>query len=105
MNNPDPRISYVTALLSEEKYRLTVDMFARSLTSRGSWLVQFVPKAILAYHEKRLQQMQQELMARLKGASAEEQVSIMNQMNRVSEARRKVNIRLGREKTKKRYGE
>ena len=105
VNNPDPRISYVTALLSEEKYRLTVDMFARSLTSRGSWLVQFVPKAILAYHEKRLQQMQQELMARLKGATPEEQVSIMNQMNRVSEARRKVNIRLGREKTKKRYGE
>ena len=105
VNNPDPRIAYVTAQLSEEKYQLTVDTFARALTSRGSWLVQFVPRAILAYHEKRLQQMQQELMSQLRTATPEDQAIILARMSRVSEARRKVNIRLGREKTKKKYGE
>ena len=105
VNSPDRRIATVATHLSVEKYMLTVNSFARSLTSRGSWLVQYVPRAILAYHEKRLQERLQSLTKRLAGATPEQQTAIMEEISRVSEARRKVNIRLGREKQKQRYGE
>ncbi|MBO4433883.1 MAG: DNA primase [Bacteroidales bacterium] len=105
VNSPDRRIATVATHLSMEKYMLSVSSFARSLTSRGSWLVQYVPRAILAYHEKRLQERFQELTKKLAVATPEQQKQIMEEMNRVSEARRKVNIKLGREKQKQRYGE
>ena len=105
VNSPDRRISTVATHLSVEKYMLTVKSFTQSLTSRGSWLVQYVPRAILAYHEKRIQMRLQELTKRLAAASPEQQIQIMEEMNRLSEARRIVNIRLGREKQKQRYGE
>ena len=105
VNSPDRRIATVATHLSVEKYMLTVDTFARSLTSRGSWLVQYVPRAILAYHEKRMQERLQELTKKLAAASPEQQKQIMEEMNRVSEARRVLLLRLGREKQKQRYGE
>ena len=54
-DNPDPEIRKVTAELSIEKYQITVQNFTDSMMSVESWLVNFVPKTILMYAERRVQ--------------------------------------------------
>ena len=50
----------MTADLATEKYELTVHNFSEALTTTDSWLVNYVPKAILVYHDKRISARQQE---------------------------------------------
>ena len=54
-DNPDPDIRKVTADLSIEKYQITVQNFTDSMMSVESWLVNYVPKTILMYAERRVQ--------------------------------------------------
>ena len=54
-DNPDPEIRKVTAELSIEKYQITVQNFTDSMMSVESWLVNYVPKTILMYAERRVQ--------------------------------------------------
>ena len=54
LNAPDRQVSFLTAQLSIEKYQLTVKSFEDSLTTKGSWLVNRVPKLILMYMDKKL---------------------------------------------------
>jgi len=48
-NSPDQEVAMVSAQLSTERYRLTVSEFEASLMTTGSWLVSFVPKAVLKH--------------------------------------------------------
>ena len=54
-DSPDPEIRKVTADLSIEKYQITVQNFTDSMMSVESWLVNYVPKTILMYAERRVQ--------------------------------------------------
>ena len=54
LNSPDRQVSFLTAQLSIEKYQLTVKSFEESLTTKGSWLVNRVPRLILMYMDKKL---------------------------------------------------
>ena len=54
LNSPDRQISFLTAQLSIERYQLTVKSFEDSLTTKGSWLVNRVPKLMLMYMDKKL---------------------------------------------------
>ena len=86
----------MTSQLSDVKYALTVRHFQEALTTRDSWLVHFVPKAILAYHDKRLQYDQLTLTKELASASPERQVDILTRLARINELKKKINIKLGR---------
>ena len=55
LNSPDRQVSFLTAQLSIEKYQLTVKSFEESLTTKGSWLVNRVPRLILMYMDKKLE--------------------------------------------------
>ena len=96
LNGEDRSVAGVVAALSQEKYELTVKNFSDALTTRESWLVNFVPRAILAYHDKRLQLMQNELMKELRDASAERQTEIMARLGTINEMKKTINIKLGR---------
>ena len=98
LNGEDRAVAAVVADLATEKYEITVHNFSDALTTHDSWLANFVPRAILAYHEKRLTLMQNDLMRRLSEASPEEQTDIMGRLSRLSEMKKTINSKLGREK-------
>ena len=96
MNGPDDAVRFVTSQLSDVKYELTVRHFQEALTTRDSWLTNFVPKAILAYHDKRLQSDRIALTRELATASPERQTEIFVRLSRINELKKKINIKLGR---------
>ena len=98
LNGEDRAVAAVVADLATEKYEITVHNFSDALTTHDSWLATFVPRAILAYHEKRLTLMQNDLLRRLSEASPEEQTDIMGRLSRLSEMKKTINTKLGREK-------
>jgi len=96
LNSEDRTVAAVTANLSTEKYELTVHNFTEALTTTDSWLVTFVPRAILVYHDKRLQARQTELQARLNDATPEQQLEILTSLGRINEIKKTINKKLGR---------
>jgi len=96
MNGPDDTVRFVASQLSDVKYALTVKNFQQALTTRDSWLTNFVPKAILAYHIKRLQSDQAVLTRELATAGADRQREIFASLERINELKKKINIKLGR---------
>lgn len=55
LDSPDRQMASQVLSLSSEKHDLTVKDFRDSLTAVPSWLVKNVPKALLVYAERRLQ--------------------------------------------------
>jgi DNA primase len=97
LNGEDRTVANVAADLSSEKYELTVHNFSDALTTTDSWLVTYVPKAILVYHDKRIEAQQAEIARKLKaGVSTEEALQLMNRLNRLNEIKKTINIKLGR---------
>ena len=96
LNGEARTVAAVAADLSTQKYELTVHNFNEALTTRDSWLVHFVPRAILAYHDKRLSAAQQELTRSLASAAPEQVNEIMLRLNRLNEMKKTINIKLGR---------
>ena len=96
LNGPDDAVRFVVSQLSGDKYELTVKNFQAALTTRESWLTNFVPKAILAYHIKRLQADQTNLTRELATAGPDRQREIFTTLERINELKKKINIKLGR---------
>ncbi len=96
MDGEDRTVADVAAQLSTEKYELTVHNFSEALTTTDSWLVNFVPRAILVYHDKRITAQQKELSRQLAEASADQLLDIMNQMGKLNAIKKTLNIKLGR---------
>ena len=97
MNGEDRSIAAVAEELSTEKYLLSVHNFTDALTTTDSWLVTYVPKAILAYHLKRVDAKQLEISRQLKTvSSAEEANSLMQQLSSLTALKKSINIKLGR---------
>jgi len=98
LNSPDRTVAFVTAELSMEKYQLTVKNFEDAMTTRDSWLVNFVPKALLVYAGKRIEDRMATLIKALATAPEEEQTAIMAEMQKLSAAQKRVKLRIGRER-------
>ena len=98
LNGENREVAAVAADLSTEKYELTVHNFSEALTTTDSWLVNYVPKAILVYHDKRISARQQELKQELNtpGLSAEDMLSLLGQLGKLNEIKKTINIKLGR---------
>ena len=98
LNSPDRTVAFVTAELSMEKYQLTVKNFEDAMTTKDSWLVNFVPKAILVYAGKRIEDRMATLIKSLATAPEEQQTAIMAEMQKLSAAQKTVKQRIGRER-------
>ena len=79
-DSPDPDVRRVTSELSIEKYQITVRNFNDSMMSVESWLVNYVPKTILMYAERRVQLQIDFFKRSLAQAPEEEQLSIMQKL-------------------------
>ena len=96
LNGEDRTVAAVVADLATEKYELTVHNFSDALTTTDSWLVNFVPRAILAYHDKRLQVKQADINRRLASASPEEANRLLTELGSINALKKTINIKLGR---------
>ena len=98
LNSPDRTVAAVTADISMEKHMLTVKNFESALTTTSSWLVNFVPKALLVYAERRLENEIDGLVKSLVTASDEEQTDILIMIQKLKSAQMKVKVKIGRER-------
>ena len=81
LGNADSDIVRVASDLSFEKYQITVQNFNDSMMSTESWLVNYVPKTILMYAERRVQQQIDFLKDTLaKTEDSDEQMKIMQKL-------------------------
>ena len=98
LDGEDRTVATVAAELSEERYALTVNDFAKAMTTHESWLVSYVPRSILVYQDKKMQSKLRELTRKLATAPPADQADILREIERTNAVKRKINIRLGREK-------
>lgn len=91
-------VADTSAKLSTEKYQLTVSAFEASLTTTSSWLVSAVPKAILVYNERRIQDSMDKLRAEMVTADSDGQLAIMQKLVKLQAAQRRIKQLTGREK-------
>ena len=97
LNGENRTVAEVVASLSTDKYELTVHNFSDALTTTDSWLVNFVPRAILVYHDKRISARQDAINRELKaGTTPEKTLELMNTLTRLIEMKKTINIKLGR---------
>ena len=101
LDDEDRRVAEVASQLSTEKYRLTVEAFERSMTTKDSWLVAQVPRAILGYAERRMQDRYDMLRRSLPDATPEREAAILQEMVKVQSAQRRIKQKMGREKNTK----
>lgn len=97
LDNMDREIAYVASELLVEKHVITVENYRNSLTSLGTQLVMFVPRALLAYQVRRIDEKLKVLSDSLASAQeADRQIELLNEINRWSRMRLAINNRLGR---------
>lgn len=98
LDSMDRDVSAVASDLLVEKYVITVENYRSSLTSLGTQLVIFVPKAVLAYQVKRIEKKLRDLSADLAGAGddLESQTRILNEISFWNRAKVVINTRMGR---------
>ena len=97
LNGEDRIVAAVTADLSTEKYELSVHNFSDALTTTDSWLVNFVPRAILVYHDKRITVQQNELYRKMTAEMPmQETLDLMQRLKLLNEMKKTINIKLGR---------
>ncbi|MCQ2136556.1 MAG: toprim domain-containing protein, partial [Bacteroidales bacterium] len=84
------------AQLTSKRYEVTVETLKASMTSESTILVQEVPKAILLYHVKLMEEELEQVRKELKGAQGEEMMKLMGKINTINQNKKKINKQLGR---------
>lgn len=98
MNSEDKDVRTVTSDLLEDKYMITVENYRNSLTSRTTMLARFVPKSVMAYQGKRIDEMLRKCSSELEAASddVEAQIRLIKRIDDLNRLRARLNNRLGR---------
>ena len=97
LNSMDGQVSAVARELLIEKYQITVKNYEQSLTATATRLVQFVPKTLMTYQCKRVEQLLKKLTAELSSATDETaQLDLLMKISEYSKARTRLNNELGR---------
>lgn len=97
LNSMDAEIAAVARELLIEKYQITVKTYEQSMTATATKLVQFIPKALLAYQCKKVELLLKELTAQLAvEPDPERQVEILGKIGEYNKARTRLNNELGR---------
>lgn len=97
LNSMDAEIAAVARELLIEKYQITVKTYEQSMTATATKLVQFIPKALLAYQCRKVELLLKELTAQLAvEPDPERQVEILARIGEYNKARTRLNNELGR---------
>ena len=96
LNSMDEEIAAVAKELLIEKYQITVKNYEQSLTAASTRLVQFVPKALMAYQCRRLELLLKQKTKELETASVEDQLALLSEITSLNKMRTMLNNELGR---------
>ena len=96
LNSMDEEVATVAKELLIEKYQITVKNYEQSLTSASTRLVQFVPKALMAYQCRRLELLLKQKTKELETASIEDQLTLLTEITSLNKMRTMLNNELGR---------
>ena len=97
LNSMDEQVAAVARELLIEKYQITVKNYEQSLTATATRLVQFVPKTLMTYQCRRVEQILKQLTADLATAVDEAaQIDILTKISEYNKARTRLNKELGR---------
>ena len=80
LDSSDRTLADVTAQLSTSRYQLTVKNFEKALTTTSSWLAAFVPRTLMRYGERRLQDRIDKIRASLPSMDTESQMEAMKEL-------------------------
>ena len=90
LNSADREVAFLAAQLSTERYQLTVSNFENALTTTGSWLTNFVPKALFRHLDAKAECRLDELGRTLATASAEEVPTLLAEIKKLQDIRREL---------------
>ena len=96
LNSMDEDVVTIAKELLIEKYQITVKNYEQSLTAASTRLVQYVPKALLAYQGRRLELQLKAKTKELETASIEDQLTILTEITSLNKMRTMLNNELGR---------
>ena len=97
LNSMDETVSAVAKDILIEKYQITVKNYEDSLTAVTTRLVQYVPRALLAYQSRKVELILKTLTDRLTSETDEmKQMEILSKISDYSKARIRLNNELGR---------
>ncbi|MDD7089842.1 MAG: DNA primase [Bacteroidales bacterium] len=101
LDGEDRQVAFVTAQLSNnERYKLSVKDLRDSLMSHDSWLVKYVPKAILVFQscrlDRRLTDLRNQLEALQEEGDESGQPKVMDEIIRLQKLQLAVKQKLGR---------
>jgi DNA primase len=96
LNSMDPEISAVAREMLIEKYQITVKNYEQSLTATTTRLIQFVPKTLMTYQCRLVEQRLRKLTTELAAAGEEVQMEILMKISEYNKARTRLNKELGR---------
>lgn len=97
LDSPDRTLAEIVGDFSTRKYQLSVKRLESSLTNEQSWLVSYVPRAMLTLAERRAAARLEEIRRALKDASGEEELALMKEMTTLQRRQRKLKETLKKE--------
>lgn len=96
MDGPDREVADLVAGMVSEKYDLTVQKFAASMTAMSSQLIKFVPRSIMTYQHELAKWKENELKEAMKHVTVEEQMEMLQEFQEVTRRRKLLAEALGR---------
>ena len=97
LDSPDRTLAEIAGEFSTRPYQLSVKRLESSMTSEQSWLVAYVPRAMLTLAERRVASRLEEIRRALNGVSAEESLTLMQEFTKLQKRQRKLKETLKKE--------
>ena len=96
LDSMDPVITFIAKDILIQKHQLTVKNYENSLTTIGTRLIQYVPKALIVYQSKKVELELKRLTSSLMTVSEDEQAAVLAQITEMNRIRARLNNELGR---------
>ena len=97
LDSPDRLLAGIAGDFSTRKYQLSVERLESSLTAEQSWLVRYVPRAMLTLAERRVQGRIEELRRAMNAMSPEEQLPLLQEFTKLQKRQRNLKDKLKKE--------
>ena len=97
LDSPDRTLAAIVGEYSTRRYQLSVKRLESSMTSEQSWLVSYVPRAMLTLVERRAASRLEEIRRALRDAPEEEQLALMKEMTTLQRRQKKLKETLKKE--------
>ena len=97
LDSPDRTLAEIAGEFSTRPYQLSVKRLESSMTSEQSWLVAYVPRAMLTLAERRVASRLEEIRRALHDITSEESLPLLQEMTKLQKRQKKLKDTLKKE--------